>query len=437
MLFELLLLLALTLFNGLLAMAEMAVVSSKPVRLKGLIEQGRRGARRALVLAENPGRFLSTVQIGITLVGVIAGAFSGATLGGRLGEALLLWGVPAGTAEVLGMGVVVGLVTYLSLIVGELVPKQLALRAPEAIACALAPLLTTLATVAAPLVWVLEHSGRTIMKLLGQTSVPVQKVTDEEIHALMAEAERTGVMETDERQIIHRVMRLADKPVRAVMTPRNQIDMLDLDDDHATHWAQIKESQHSRFPVYRSNPEKILGVIWAKDLLMAGGQSGEQGAPVTANNWEELVLETPNIPDTMDALDAVDVLRQSPVHLGMVYDEYGVFVGVVTAADILEAIVGSFASSDPDERDEQPIVRREDGSLLVAGWVSTEDVHIALGLPHPADADYSTAAGLVIELHEAIPAVGEVIDYQGWRLEVVDKDGTRIDKILASRVNIK
>lgn len=430
MIAELLLLLGLTLLNGLLAMAEMAVVSSKPTRLKLLIEQKRHGARRALALAENPGRFLSTVQIGITLVGVVAGAYSGATLGERLGATLLEWGVATGTAELLGMGIVVGFVTYLSLIVGELVPKQLALRAPETLACALAPLLTTLAMLASPLVWVLERSGRIVLGLLGQTQVREQKVTEEEIHAMMIEAEQSGVMDTDERKIIGRVMRLADKPVRAVMTPRNQLDMLDLDDDHATHWEQIKESHHSRFPVFRGDPDKILGVIWAKDLLMAGGPD----TPMGALNWEQLVLETPNIPDTMDALDAVDMLRKSPVHLGMVYDEYGVFVGVVTAADILEAIVGSFASADPDDRDEQPIVRRADGSLLIAGWVSTEDVHVALNVPLPEEAEYSTAAGLVIALSEAIPEVGEVFTYQGWRLEVVDKDGTRIDKILASRI---
>lgn len=430
MIAELLLLLSLTLFNGLLAMAEMAVVSSKPARLKALIEQQRRGARRALVLAQNPGRFLSTVQIGITLVGIVAGAYSGATLGERLGGTLLAWGVPTGTAELLGLGLVVGLVTYLSLIVGELVPKQLALRAPEALACALAPFLTFFASAAAPLVWVLEHSGRTVLGLLGHTQIAPQKVTEEEIHALMAEAEQSGVMETDERQIIHRVMRLADKPVRAVMTPRNQLDMLDLDDDHSTHWAQIKESRHSRFPVFRGDSDRILGVIWAKDLLMAGGPE----TPISALNWEALVLETPNIPDTMDALDAVEVLRKSSVHLGMVYDEYGVFVGVVTASDILEAIVGSFASSDPSERDEQPIVRREDGSLLIAGWVSTEEVHVALNVLLPEDADYSTAAGLVIALSETIPEVGEAFEYAGWRIEVVDKDGTRIDKILASKL---
>src|SRR5262245_43611805 len=243
---ELAIVVVLILINGLLAMAELAIVSSRRVRLRALIEQNVTGSRRALALASDPGRFLSTVQIGITLVGVLSGAYSGATLGLRVGEWLFSLGVPHGIAETVGVGLVVAAITYLSLIVGELVPKQLALLNPERIAVLLAPAMTVLAKIASPLVSLLDVSGRAILRALGQHSETGERVTEEEIHTLVAEAESAGVLEPGERQMISGVMRLGDRQVRAVMTPRHEVDMIDLSSDPAHVRQTIMESVHSR-----------------------------------------------------------------------------------------------------------------------------------------------------------------------------------------------
>ena len=298
------------------------------------------------------------MQIGITLIGIIAGAFSGATLAGRLAGWLMEQGLSERVAEPLAYGSVVTLITYLSLIIGELVPKQIALRNPEKIACLVAPAMTILSRVASPLVSLLDLSGKLVLALLGQRAVPASRVTDEEIKTLVAEAETAGVLEPEERAMITRVMRLADRPVRAVMTPRHDVDMINLADDDETNRKLIIETTHSRLPVYEGSADAVLGVIQAKDLLDRCLQNG----PL---NIRESVRSAPVVPDTMDTLDVVALLKASPVHIGLVHDEYGHFQGVVTSADILEAIVGEFrheeGASEPD------LVRRADGSYLVSG----------------------------------------------------------------------
>jgi putative hemolysin len=411
--------------NGLLAMAELAVVSSRRSRLQALVDRNVSGSRRALVLASDPGKFLSSVQIGITLVGVLSGAFSGATLGLRLAGLFESSGFSPGSAEAIGVGLVVAAITYASLIVGELVPKQIALRNPERIAVKVAPAMTVLAKVASPLVWLLDVSGRVVLKALGHAAQPEHRVTDEEIRSLMAEAETAGVIEPGERAMIAGVMRLGDRPVRAVMTPRRDVDMIDVSGDPEDVRRAIMESVHSRLPVHDGGSEEILGVVQAKDLLDACLR-GDQ-PDVRAH-----LRPAPFVPDTADALDVVDVIKKSAVHIALVHDEYGHFEGVVTNSDILAAIVGEFRTDEgPAEPD---AVQRDDGSWLISGSMPVDEMADRLSLPIPQERAYHTAAGFVLNELGYLPEVAETFDAQGWRFEIVDLDGHRIDKILARRI---
>ena len=422
---ELAIVTVLILVNGLLALAELAIVSSRRARLQAMMAREVVGARRALALASDPGRFLSTVQIGITLVGVLSGAFSGATLGLRLAEWFAQLGLPTGVAEAVGVGLVVTVITYFSLVIGELVPKQIALRNPEKIAVRVAPAMTALARVASPVVSFLDISGRAVLRALGYQAQAEHRVTDEEIRTLMAEAETAGVIEPGERAMIAGVMRLGDRPVRAVMTPRREVDMVDLTDGPDDIRRTILESVHSRLPVHAGTPEEMLGVIQAKDLLDAYLR-GEHP------DIKSQVRPAANVPDTADALDVVDVIKGSPVHMALVHDEYGHFQGVVTNADILEAIVGDFRTDEgPVEPD---AVQRDDGSWLIAGSMPVDEMADRLFIAVPQERSYHTAAGFMLNQLGHLPDIGESFDSQGWRFEVVDLDGRRIDKILARRI---
>lgn len=411
--------------NGLLAMAELAIVSSRRVRLQALVEREVVGSRRALALAADPGRFLSTVQIGITLVGVLSGAFSGATLGLRLAIWLAGLGLPLGLAETAGVGVVVAAITYVSLIIGELVPKQIALRNPEAIAVRVAPAMTLLARVASPLVWLLDNSGDLILRLLGYKADAAREITEEEVRTLIAEAETAGVLEPGERAMISGVMRLGDRPVRAVMTPRRDVDMLNLAANEAETRACILSTVHSRLPVHAGTPDEILGVVQAKDLLDA---CLREEAPDIRRHMRE----APIVLDTADALQVVDLIKASSVHMALVHDEYGHFKGVVTNADILEAIVGAPRSGD--RLPEPDAVQRTDGSWLISGSMPVDEMAERIAIELPADRDYHTAAGFALAWLGQLPSVGERFDAFGWRFEVVDLDGRRIDKLLVRRI---
>jgi len=411
--------------NGLLALSELAIVSSRPARLKVLIDQNVPGSRRALSLASDPGRFLSTVQIGITLVGILSGAFSGATLGARLSNWLEALGMANGLADALGFGTVVVMITYGSLIVGELVPKQIALQAPEAVAVRVAPAMIILAKAASPLVWLLDASGKAALKLLGQRGQSASRVTEEEIKTLIAEAETAGVLEPGERQMIAGVLRLGDRPVRAVMTPRRDVDMVDLSADAAAIRQAIVGSVHSRLPVYEGSADHVIGIIQAKDMLDAYVK-GEDPAP------GGFVRPAPIIPETADALDVVQSLKTSPVHFGLVHDEYGMFQGVVTTADILEAIVGSFRTEEghPDPA----VAKLDDGSYLIAGSMPADEFAELMRIRLPENRSYHTVAGFVLDKFGHVPSTGAGFTTQGWRFEVVDLDGRRIDKIRARRL---
>lgn len=412
--------------NGLLAMSELAIVSSRPARLKAMIDREVKGAGRALALGSNPGKFLSSVQIGITLVGVLSGAFSGATLGERLAQFLASAGIRESVADPLGVGIVVAIITYGSLIIGELVPKQIALRDPERVAARAAPAMTILATVSAPLVFLLDISGRAILWLLGQRGESEEKVTDEEIKMLVAEAEHHGTIESDERRMIAGVMRLGDRAVRAVMTPRTEVDWINLQTDEAAIRKLLMDTQHSRLPAGDGGVDVMIGVVQTRDVLAAllAGRALDPRKHVRA---------APIVYDQADALDVLQKLKESDVPMALVHDEYGHFEGIVTPADILEAITGVFRS-DVDAGEEENAVKREDGSWLLAGYMQADEMAEVLGFDLPENRDYETVAGYVLSHLHHLPATGECVDAQGWRFEVVDLDGRRIDKLIATRL---
>lgn len=417
---EILIVIALTVLNGVLAMSELAVVSSRPVRLKVMADQGNRGAATAIRLAEDPGRFLSTVQIGITLVGILSGAFSGATLGSRFSAWLQAEGLSASMADALGVGSVVVAITYLSLIIGELVPKQIALRAPESVAARVAPAMKFLSTLGAPIVWFLDISGRTVLGILGQKGESGDKVTDEEIRTVLAEAQSAGVIETEESAMISGVMRLADRTARGLMTPRRDVEVIDTEDEPEEIRAQLRATTRSRLPVRKGSSDEILGALFVKDAydFMAGGKQMDIAG---------IMREAPVVSDLTGALDVIQALRRAPAHMVLVYDEYGHFEGIITSGDILEAITGVFQES---EREEQAIVVREDGSYLVAGWMPVDEFADQMGVSLDEDPGYETVAGFVLDELKHLPELGETFTSNGWIFEVIDLDGRRIDKLL-------
>jgi putative hemolysin len=420
---ELIIAFLLTLLNGVFALSELAIVSSRKTRLKFLAEEGLSGARTALTLAEEPGRFLSTVQVGIALVGLISGAISGASLG----DSLSLWfaekGAPAALARTLGYGVVLGGITYLNVVIGELVPKQLALRDPEGIASRMAPAMSLLSRSMAPFVWLLDASARVLMRLLGRDAAPESTITEEEIKTIVAEAETAGVIEGDERRMIAGVLRLGDRTTRSLMTPRTEVDFIDLTVDPAEALEKLANARHSRMPAAEGGVENISGVIEARDALRLLATGG----PV---DLRALVKPAPIAPDTLDALDAIDMLRSAAVPMALVHDEYGHFEGIVTPADVLDAIAGALQSDKTDTREEA--FKRADGSWLIDAAMPVDEFADLLGLKLPERRDYETAAGFVIERLQRLPATGDFLEEQGWRIEVVDLDGRRVDKLLVA-----
>ncbi|MCC7320495.1 MAG: HlyC/CorC family transporter [Rubellimicrobium sp.] len=422
MILEIAIILVLTLLNGVLAMSELAIVSSRQTRLQVLAEAGSRGARIAMRLAEDPGRFLSSVQIGITLVGVLAGAFSGATLGVRLAAVLVVAGLDPATAGTLGVGGVVMVVTYVSLIFGELVPKQIALRAPEAAATRIAPLLQAIAVAAAPVVWILDRSAAFILFLLGQSGETGRNMTDEEVKLVIAEAHSAGVIEEAETAMIAGVMRIADRSARGLMTPRHDVEVADAGETREQIVARFRTSGHSRLPLRDGGPDEIVGVIAARDIM-----TDETAAPFDPRRY---LQAAPVIHDSLPALDVIETLRSAPASMVLIFDEYGTFEGIITPMDILGAITGGF---DEDVTDEPKMVERDDGSLIVAGWMPVDEFADRIGISLEDDRGFETVAGLVLDLAGVLPGVGDKVMIEGWTVEVLDLDGRRIDKVLVSR----
>ena len=423
--FDLVLILALIFVNGLLSMSELALVSSREARLKAMAKSGSRGARAALTLASDPGRFLSTVQIGITLIGILAGAYSGASLGMPVSQRIALFGVEPDTAQTIGFGIVIVVTTFASLIIGELVPKQFALRSPEPIAAFTARPMGWLSKATAPLVWLLDQTSKLIFRILGLNRESQNVVTAEELHLVVAEAQTAGVLEESERAIISGIVRLADRPVREVMTPRTDVDWIDINCGREQIRSTFAESTHSRLPVAEGSVDNIIGVVLARDMLTALLDGREI-------DLRELARKAPVIPDLMDAMDALAVLRGADVPLALVHDEYGHLDGIVTPGSILAALAGAFAH-DMDDDDHPPLVERDDGSWLVSGAANADLLSDRLGLNLPHDRDYATVAGFALSVLKHLPETGEKFRHDGWTFEIVDLDGRKIDKLIASR----
>ena len=423
--FDLVLILALVAVNGLLSMSELAIVSSREARLKAMMKSGSHGARCALDLAAEPGRFLSTVQIGITLIGIINGAYSGASLGEPVSQRIARLGLDAETAEAVGFGLVIVFTTFASLVIGELVPKQFALRNPEAIAAIVARPMGWLSKLTAPFVWLLDQTSALIFRLLGLNREAKNIVTAEELQLVVAEAQTAGVLEENERAIISGIVRLADRPVREVMTPRTDIDWIDIRFTGPEIRAALSETAHSRLPVADGSVDNIVGVVATRDMLTAMLDGEEL-------DLQRLTKTAPVIPDLMDAMDALAVLRSAEVPLALVHDEYGHLDGIVTPGSILSALAGAF-KHDLEEGDEPPCVEREDGSWLVSGSASADVLSDRIGVSMASDRDYSTVAGFALSVLKQIPVTGEVFKFDGFRFEVVDMDGRKIDKLLVNR----
>jgi putative hemolysin len=407
--------------NGIFSMSELAIVSARPARMEGLART-HRGAATAIKLAADPGKFLSTVQIGITLIGIIAGAYSGASLGTPVAQRIEGLGLDAETARTVGLTLVIAVTTYASLVVGELVPKQFALRSPEPIAAAMAIPMLWLSRITAPIVWLLDKSSALIFRLIGLKRESENRVTAEELHLIVAEASKSGVIEEHERSIISGVVRLADRPVREVMTPRTDVDWLDVDLDAAGIRDALLATPHTRLPVAEGSVDAVIGVVQARDIAAALFR----GEPL---ELRRLMRPAPVLPDQVDAMDALGALRRAEVPMGLVHDEYGHFEGIVTPANLLAAIAGDFAS-DAEPGDTPSLVIREDGSLLVSGQMPADALAERLGIDLPEDRDYATVAGLALAVLKHLPEEGEVFAEQGWRFEIVDMDGRKIDKLL-------
>ncbi|HTK72673.1 MAG TPA: hemolysin family protein [Croceibacterium sp.] len=420
--FDLAILAGLILVNGVFSMSELAIVSARTSRLRLAADKGSRAAKTALSLAHEPGKFLATVQIGITLVAVVAGAFSGATLGGPVAERLARLGLEPGTAENASLALVIGLTTFFTLVVGELVPKQIALRAAVPIALVMARPMALFARVAAPVVWLLDTSSSLILSALRIHHRGEHRLTAEELQMIFAEATRTGVIEEGERAILSGVMRLGDRAVRELMTPRTVIDWLDARASDAEIREALSRSPHSLLPVADGSVDKVLGVVKAREvlaLLLAG-------KPV---RLQRLMKKPAVVPDQLDAMDALRILQGSGLGMAMVHDEYGHLDGIVTPADLLTAMAGTFASLQ-DEGDEPELLEREDGSLLISGAMGADAMADRLSIDLPDDREFATAAGYVLYMLKRLPHEGEHFTDQGWRFEVVDMDGRKIDKLL-------
>lgn len=416
----------LILLNGVFALSELAIVSARTARLSQAADKGSSGARVAIELAADPGKFLSTVQIGITLIGIIAGAYSGASLGVPVGERLEALGLPAKYADETGFAVVIALTTYFSLVIGELVPKQVALQIAVPVAIAMSRPMAILARVAKPLVWLLDVSSGLIIKLLGVKPAGGGAVTAEELHMLFAEATRSGVIEREQHQMLAGVVRLAQRPVREMMTPRNQLDWIDIGADEAGIRAALDASSHSLLPVVEGSPDKVLGVVKVREVYA-------QLAVDRVPDLSSLMRKAEVVPDQLDAVDALRVLQQADVPMAMVHDEYGHLDGIVTPVDLLTTLVGTF-SSDQEHGEAPGVIEREDGSLLVSGSLSADALSDRIGIDYEEDREFATAAGFALSVFKKLPAEGEHFDYEGWRFEVVDLDGRRIDKLLVSQI---
>ena len=422
-----LVLLFLILLNGLFAMAEIALVTARRARLTALAESGSVPARAALQLTEQPTRLLSTVQIGITSIGVLNGIIGEAAFSSGIGQWLQRLGMSASASSVAATALVVVVITYLSIVVGELVPKRLGQLAPERIALITAQPMLLLARSVAVFVKLLSVSTDLLLRLLRVRTDQPKHVTEEEINVVLEEGSDAGVIEVQEHEMVRNVFRLDDRQIASLMTPRNEIEFLDVEDPLGYNLSKIAQSSHSRFPLVRGDLDDVLGLVSAKELL---------GRFIRREGIDDLVkASSPAIyvPESLTGLELLQTFKQSPDHTAVVLGEYGQTLGIVTVQDILEAIAGEF-KSHPSE--EPWAIQREDGSWLLDGLIPVGDLKDKLALrsvPEEEKARYNTLAGMLMLLLARLPHTGDVIEWEGWRFEVVDMDGKRIDKVLVSR----
>ncbi len=410
--------------NGLFSLAEIAVVSARKARLQQRAEEGDRRAQAALELANAPGRFLSTIQIGITLVGILTGAFSGTTIADRIAPELnrIAWIAPHGAA--VSLGAVVVLITFLTLIFGELVPKQIALNNAERIAAAVAPFMRGLSRLALPAVHLLSASTTLVLRLLRAPRAPESSVTEEEIKLMIEQGTQEGVFEPTEQQMVERVFRLGDRTVYALMTPRPEVVWLDPGEPAEEIQRKITGDAHTHYPVAEGRIDNVIGMVNSKDLL-------SQNLSCRPIDLRSVLRPALFIPESMPALEVLERFKQKRSHAALVIDEHGGFQGLVTTSDILEAIVGDIPARG--ESHEAAVIRREDGSWLVDGTVLADELKDLLDLdrlPFEEERLYETLGGLVMAFLGRIPRSGEGFDWEGFRFEVVDMDGHRVDKVL-------
>lgn len=418
---EILVILLLILLNGLFAMSEIALISARRSNLEMQARQGSAGARQALKLAKDPDRFLSTVQIGITLIGILTGIYSGDTLATKFGSDLARLGIPLRTATITAQITIIIVVTYLTIIFGELVPKRIGMNAAERAAKIVARPMRWLSIVASPFVWLLSKSTSGITRLLGLQRAE-SKVTEAEIRSIIQEGAEDGEVQKVEQQIMGRVFSLGDRTVESIMTHRSDMVWIDAAMDAAQIRELVARAPHNRYPVAEGSLDKLLGVVYLKDLFL---HLGDNGFDLRAQ-----VVPAKFFHEGFEVYNALEQLRSEQLGYGIICDEFGVTRGIITLRDIFEALVGEL----PDSREEPDIVQREDGSCLIDGqcpfydflsWFGMENV-----LPHNA---YNTVSGLILDHLAHIPATGEKLEWNGFTFEIVDMDGARIDKILVSQ----
>lgn len=413
----------LVLINGALAMSEMAIVSSRKIRLQRLAENGSRGARTALEMAGEPSNFLASVQIGITLIGILAGAFGGATIADQLATSVGEIPLLAPYADPISLGIVVLAVTFLSLIFGELVPKRIAMTHAESVASALAPPLRVVSVLARPAVRVLSAVTEGVVKILGLRQIEEAPVTEEEFKTMIDQGAASGVLDKEEGSMMKRALEFGDRRVAEIMTPRHQLVALDLDASLEDNLARVRAAPHSYFPVYRGTADHLAGVVSNKRIIEA---------IVSRRSFDfdlnECLIEPLFVMETMSTLKLLERFKSTGTHLALVIDEYGTTAGIVTLTDLMEAIVGDL----PTEEDIS-IVRREDGSLLLEGTLPLYELEEVLNITiHDGEleGDFQTLGGLAMEKLGNIPRTGDVFEWKNHRFEIVDMDGRRVDKVL-------
>lgn len=418
-------LLALIALNALFAMAEIALITAKRAKLQRMVDGGDRRAAAALELSEDPNRFLSTVQIGITTIGILNGVVAESSLSAPFALWLERLGVSTDTSGLLASTLIVVIITYLSIVLGELVPKRIAQSTPEPIARIVARPMLALATAARPLVLLLSGSTKLLLRLVGIRHAGAPVVTEEEIHALLEEGSDAGIIEENERQMVRNVFRLDDRQITSLMVPRSDIISLDLNEPLNENLQRIQASEHSRFPVCKGGFDDVVGIINAK-VLLAQTLRGE--TPDFKNDLQPAVF----VPESLTGMELLEHFKSSGVQMAFVIDEYGEIQGLITLQDLIEAIAGEFK---PDDHEDAWAIQRQDGSWLLDGIIPVPELKDTLGLESVPEEDkgrYNTLSGMLMLLMGRIPTASEAINWESWRFEVVDMDGKRIDKVLAS-----